>query len=120
MSRQDATSRKGYVVSLLFLSAASIVLDKLLRAPQGKGKATTLVRLSYRDLDVEELGRVYEALLELEPGIAEEPMVRLRRDKLEGVVVAAEGAKYHTKSLTEISEAEDEERDEEGADEIGR
>ena len=57
---------------------------------QGPGRR----RINYADLDVEDLGRVYEALLELEPGLATEPMVRLRRAKLEVVVPAAQGRKY--------------------------
>ncbi len=48
-------------------------------------------RVHYGPLDVEDLGRVYEALLELEPGIATEPMCRLRRQKLEVVVPLAQG-----------------------------
>jgi len=43
-------------------------------------------RVHYGPLDVEDLGRVYEALLELEPGISSERMCRLRRSKLEVVV----------------------------------
>lgn len=73
------------------------LIDNLLRAPRGKGQGRSLVRLSYRDLGVEELGRVYEALLELEPGITSEPMVRLRRAKLEVVVPEAQGEKYRPK-----------------------
>ena len=54
-------------------SARSPALD----APQrGLGRPE---RVHYGPLDVEDLGRVYEALLELEPGIATEPMCRLRR-----------------------------------------
>src|SRR5262249_37946244 len=78
------------------------LLDKLLwtleKAPgrvrcgddQGPGRR----RINYADLDVEDLGRVYEALLELEPGLATEPMVRLRRARVEVVVPAAQGRKY--------------------------
>jgi hypothetical protein len=43
-------------------------------------------RVHYGALDVEDLGRVYEALLELEPGVTREPMCRLRRAKLEVVL----------------------------------
>ncbi|MCA0454914.1 MAG: hypothetical protein LCI00_13150 [Chloroflexi bacterium] len=92
----------------------AVLLDKLLRAPRGKGRARTLVRLSYRDLDVEELGRVYEALLELDPGITSENMVRLRRQKLEVVVPAAQGEKYRAAVATEDDdEADDEPEDDE-------
>jgi hypothetical protein len=54
-------------------------------------------RVHYGALDVENLGRVYEALLELEPGLATEPMCRLRRDKLEVVLPAAQGEPYRPK-----------------------
>jgi hypothetical protein len=85
------------------------LLDNLLRAPRGKGKQRSLARLSYRDLDVEELGRVYEALLELEPGITFDEMVRLRRAKLEVVVPRAQGEKYRTRTEDERPRTEDEE-----------
>jgi hypothetical protein len=72
----------------------------------------------YGPLDVEDLGRVYEALLELEPGITTEPMCRLRRQKLEVVVPVAQGEKYRARSATGQAPAddagdEDEEEDEE-------
>ena len=47
---------------------------------------------------MEDLGRVYEALLELEPGISDQPMCRLRRHKLEVVVPVAQGEKYRPPS----------------------
>ena len=50
--------------------------------------------MHYGSLDVEELGRVYEALLELEPGITPAPMSRLRRAKLEVVVPSELAARY--------------------------
>jgi hypothetical protein len=87
-------------------AGCALLLDNLLRAPRGKGKGRALMRLSYRDLDVEELGRVYEALLELEPGIASEPMARLRRSKLEVVVPAAQGEKYRPKEEAAIGSEE--------------
>jgi hypothetical protein len=63
--------------------AAALLLDRLLwTTPKGRERE----RVQYGPLDVEELGRVYEALLELEPGIASKPMVRLRRARLEVVV----------------------------------
>ncbi len=63
--------------------AVALLLDRLLwTQPRSGGRE----RVQYGALDVEELGRVYEALLELEPGIAVAPMVRLRRAKLEVVV----------------------------------
>lgn len=89
------------------------LLDKLLRAPRGTGRSRTLVRLSYRDLDVEELGRVYEALLELEPGITSEDMVRLRRQKLEVVVPYEQGEKYNPNA--EVEDDDDDSDDEENS-----
>nr|WP_294560818.1 N-6 DNA methylase [uncultured Rhodopila sp.] len=69
-------------------AAVAILLDRLIwiRAPDGER-----VRVHYGSLDVEDLGRVYEALLEQEPSIAAEPMVRLRRGKREAVVAAGDG-----------------------------
>ena len=47
--------------------AVALLLDRLLwTVPGGRGRE----RVHYGALDVEELGRIYEALLELEPGIA--------------------------------------------------
>lgn len=71
--------------------AVAGLLGQLLWTEAGKGGRQ---RVHYGPLDVEDLGRVYEALLELEPGIATESMCRLRRDKLEVVVPAAQGEPY--------------------------
>jgi hypothetical protein len=76
--------------------AVAHLLDALLWTP-GEKKAER-ERVHYGSLDVEDLGRVYEALLELEPGITTEPMCRLRRTKLEVVVPVAQGAPYRTMS----------------------
>jgi hypothetical protein len=73
--------------------AVAWILDRLLWTTQRRGE-TTRQRVHYGPLDVEDLGRVYEALLELEPGISAEPMCRLRRQKLEVVVPLAQGNKY--------------------------
>jgi hypothetical protein len=94
------------------------MLDKLLwtlEKPKGARRTQADAgrrRINYADLDVEDLGRVYEALLELEPGLATEPMVRLRRAKLEVVVPAAQGAKYRPakpveSDYTEAKDADD-------------
>ncbi len=64
-------------------------------------------RVHYGALDVEDLGRVYEALLELEPGVTREPMCRLRRAKLEVVVPLEQGARYRA-STGDGDDAEDE------------
>lgn len=79
--------------------AVACLLDHLLwtdgdRRGEGGGRE----RVHYGSLDVENLGRVYEALLELEPGLANEPMCRLRRDKLEVVVPAAQGEPYRKRA----------------------
>jgi hypothetical protein len=71
--------------------AVALLLDRLLWT-QPKGRARE--RVHYGALDVEELGRVYEALLELEPGIAVAPMSRLRRARLEVVVPAEQAQGY--------------------------
>jgi hypothetical protein len=73
----------------------------------------------YGTLDVEDLGRVYEALLELEPGVTSEPMCRLRRAKLEVVVPLAQGAAYRAHSATAADDDDDsdESEEEESADE---
>lgn len=77
--------------------AVAGMLDRLLwTSPPGKSRE----RVHYGPLDVEDLGRVYEALLELEPGIATEPVCRLRRSKLEVVVPLAQGEKYRPAQTT--------------------
>jgi len=72
--------------------AVALMLDRLLWTPGGTRAPRE--RVHYGPLDVEDLGRVYEALLELEPGIASEPVCRLRRQKIEVVVPLAQGAQY--------------------------
>ncbi len=63
--------------------AVALLLDRLLwTTPKMRARE----RVHYGALDVEDLGRIYEALLELEPGIATEPMARMRRAKLEVVL----------------------------------
>jgi hypothetical protein len=82
------------------------LLDQLLWTTPKK-KSGARERVHYGPLDVEDLGRVYEALLELEPGVATEPMCRLRRQKLEVVVPLAQGAKYRPAKPV-VSDNEDE------------
>lgn len=94
--------------------AVAALLDRLLWTG-GKGGRE---RVHYGPLDVEDLGRVYEALLELEPGIATEPMCRLRRAKLEVVVPAAQGEPYRAKESKADDESQDaEEENDEAEDE---
>jgi hypothetical protein len=65
--------------------AVAMLLDRLLwTTPGGRERE----RVHYGSLDVEELGRVYESLLDLEPDIATSPMVRIRRGRLEAVIRA--------------------------------
>lgn len=98
--------------------AISHLLDQLLWTMPQAGKARE--RVHYGSLDVEDLGRVYEALLELEPGITTEPMCRLRRQKLEVVVSVAQGEKYRPVSSkgfsVELEQEEEEETEEEEED----
>jgi hypothetical protein len=68
--------------------AVAILLDCLIWTTGQDGER---VRVHYGSLDVEELGRVYEALLEQEPAIASEPLVRQRHGKLE-TIGPADGA----------------------------
>ncbi|MCC6555458.1 MAG: N-6 DNA methylase, partial [Polyangiaceae bacterium] len=84
--------------------AAAKLLGHLLWTPRSGKEAP--MRVHYGPLYVEDLGRVYEALLELEPGIATEPMCRLRRQKLEVVVPRAQGEPYR-QSAPAAAEAEE-------------
>ena len=84
--------------------AVAFLLDQLLWTQPKRG-GITRQRVHYGALDVEDLGRVYEALLELEAGIATERLCRLRRQKLEVVVPAAQGGKY--RPLAEVAVAND-------------
>ena len=83
---------------------ASRLFSALSFAPPVPGEARQ--RVSYGSLAVEDLGRVYEALLEVEPGIAAAPMCRLRRQKLEVVVPRAQ-AEAHCKNASSVSFVED-------------
>lgn len=65
--------------------AVAILLDRLIWTT---GQNRERIRVHYGSLDVEDLGSVYEALLEQEPAIASEPLIRLRTGKLEAVVPA--------------------------------
>ncbi|BDU73134.1 Eco57I restriction-modification methylase domain-containing protein [Mesoterricola silvestris] len=96
--------------------AVARLLDSLLWTPvEGRAERE---RVHYGALDVEDLGRVYEALLELEPGISTEPMCRLRRAKLEVVVPAAQGAPYRASAASGGTVGETDE-DEGGEDDGG-
>ncbi|MBD2014343.1 hypothetical protein H6F96_10205 [Microcoleus sp. FACHB-53] len=100
--------------------AVAHLLDQLLWTAPKRG-ASNRQRVHYGSLDVEDLGRVYEALLELEPGISTERMCRLRRQKLEVVVPVVQGEKYRpavpqaidpVALEEELEEAEEDEEDE--------
>ncbi len=88
--------------------AVAHLLDRLLWTEKKTGRE----RVHYGALDVEDLGRVYETLLELEPGIASEPMCRLRRQKLEVVVPFVQGEQY--RAAPPAAEAEDDDESAEG------
>lgn len=60
-------------------SYAGRVLDALRRAPDPDGEAGDRVNVDYRDLAIQNLGSIYEALLELHPRYANEPMVVVRK-----------------------------------------
>lgn len=79
-------------------NAVAVLLDRMLWTRSETGPRQ---RVHYGALDVEDLGRIYEALLDLEPGIATRPMVRLRRAKLETVVPASE-VREPTDSVREV------------------
>jgi hypothetical protein len=73
--------------------AVALLLDRLLwTVPRGRERE----RVHYGSLDVEELGRIYESLLDLEPDIAKVPMIRTRHGRIEAVVPAATG--HHTQA----------------------
>jgi len=99
--------------------AAAHLLDHLLWTTTGRGRQSR-ERVHYGPLDVEDLGRVYEALLELEPGISDQPMCRLRRAKLEVVVPEAQGARYRAQHRLVDSADEQEDEDEEDESEAPR
>lgn len=98
--------------------AVAWLLDRLLWTAARRG-SDTRERVHYGPLDVEDLGRVYEALLELEPGISVEPMCRLRRQKLEVVVPMAQGERYRPADETAAAgdAAEDDASDDVSEDE---
>ncbi len=76
--------------------AVALLLDRLLwTVPRGRERE----RVHYGSLDVEELGRIYESLLDLEPDISASPMIRTRRGRLEAVVPAAS---RHVADVSEI------------------
>lgn len=83
--------------------AVARLLVSLLWTPGRRGEQPRHVH--YGALDVEDLGRVYEALLELEPGISSQPMCRLRRAKLEVVVPLAQGAPYRAATPVALAPA---------------
>jgi hypothetical protein len=99
--------------------AAAHLLDHLLWTTAGRGRQSR-ERVHYGPLDVEDLGRVYEALLELEPGISDQPMCRLRRAKLEVVVPEAQGERYRAQTASPTSDEDGSEDSEGEATEAGR
>src|ERR1019366_346735 len=96
--------------------AVGYLLDRLLWTQRKRGEATRQ-RVHYGALDVEDLGRVYEALLELDAGISVEPLCRLRRQKLEVVVPAVQGEKYRLQTVAAVADDAEDEADDDAADE---
>lgn len=94
--------------------AVAHLLDRLLWTPRQRG-GFGRERVHYGALTVQDLGRVYEALIELEPGIAGEPMCRLRRRKLEVVVPLAQGERYRGQKSEVRDQTEDDSSDESDA-----
>ena len=95
--------------------ACAKLMDKLLWTIQKRGNSDSRLRIHYGSLDIEDLGRVYEALLELDAGIAEEKMCRLRRAKLEVIVPYKQGEKYKTEE--QKKDNDDDDSDEEDSEE---
>lgn len=92
--------------------AVAHLLDQLLWTTPVRKTGTARERVHYGPLDVEDLGRVYETLLELEPGISAEPMCRLRRQKLEVVVPLAQGERYRPAAAVAVDDDVEENDDE--------
>lgn len=67
--------------------AVAVLLDRLIWLTSSTGERS---RVHYGSLNVEDLGGIYEGLLEQEPGIAVEPMIRVRKGKMEFVVPAGD------------------------------
>lgn len=102
--------------------AVAKLLDQLLwTTPTRRTAGVERERVHYGPLDVEDLGRVYEALLELEPGISTEPMCRLKRQKLEVVVPLAQGERYRPVDSSAGGDADDsDDEDQEEEETTGR
>jgi len=96
-------------------TAVAHLLDQLLWTTWERG-AQARERVHYGPLTVGDLGRIYEALIELEPGITAEPMCRLRRSKLEVVVPVVQGERYKPKAAP-VSDDPENGNDDEGEDE---
>ena len=77
--------------------AVAHLLNCLLWTPKQRG-AVSRERVHYGSLTVQDLGRVYESLIELDPGITTQIMCRLRRRKLEVVVPISQGEKYRSEA----------------------
>jgi hypothetical protein len=56
----------------------ALILDQLSRAPHRDRPELGLFRVDYRDLAIQQLGSVYEGLLELRPRYAQEDMITIR------------------------------------------
>lgn len=91
--------------------AVASVLEKLTLIP---ARNRGLVRLSYRELDVEQLGAIYENLLEQIPQVAHEILYRVALEKRQLIVNAAERARLAQRrgeTLETPSSTEEEDED---------
>jgi Eco57I restriction-modification methylase len=73
----------------------ALILDQLSRAPHRDRPELGLFRVDYRDLAIQQLGSVYEGLLELQPRYAHEDMI----------VVRAKSAGEHSERILPAREA---------------
>lgn len=91
-------------------ATVATILDRLTFVQTSRGK----VRLSYRELDVEQLGAIYEGLLERTLEVAREPLWPIRLDDQELYVTGAQRAELAERRgeiLAEGSEEGEEERE---------
>ncbi|MGA3000164.1 MAG: N-6 DNA methylase [Acetobacteraceae bacterium] len=79
--------------------AVALLFDRLLwTVPRGRERE----RVHYGTLDVEELGRIYESLLDLQPDIATSPMIRVRHGRFDAVVEAGSVPDHDTDAIEHI------------------
>lgn len=106
-------SRTGLIESLVWGDeTVARILECLTLVPTRAGQ----VRLSYRELDVEQLGAVYESLLEQAPQIADETMYRVQLDGRMLVITSEERQRLASRRGEVIADGVDDGDQDEGAD----